>query len=100
MKKVILFFALMVGVSFITAAQTQIQANQTSRIKHGVVNGEITRKEAKILKKQQRHIQQEKILAKADGVVTRREKANIRRDQKIANRSIYVQKHDFQSRLY
>lgn len=93
----------MVGVSFFAAAQstpkvTKTQVKQTARISHGVANGELTKREAKMLKRQQRHIRNEKRIARADGVVTKRERANIRRDQKIANRSIYNQKHDAQKR--
>jgi len=103
MKKVILFVALMMGISFYAAAQvtpkaTKTQVKQTSRIVHGVANGELTRREAKNLKRQQKHIQKEKRIAKADGIVTKRERAHIRHDQKVANRSIYRQKHDAQSR--
>lgn len=104
MKKVLLFFALMVGVSFFAAAQstpkiTKTQVKQTTRIRHGAANGELTRHEAKKLQRQQRHIRNEKRLAKADGVVTRKERAHIRHDQKVSNRSIYRQKHDAQKRF-
>jgi KaiC/GvpD/RAD55 family RecA-like ATPase len=103
MKKLILFFALIGGISFFASAQTpprvaKKQVQQNVRINEGVVNGDLTRYEAKQLKRQQKHIQKEKQLAKADGVVTKREKAHIRHDQRIANRSIYRQKHDLQNR--
>lgn len=105
MRKLILLFTLIVGVSFIASAQStpkvaKTQARQTTRIAQGVANGELTRYEAKHLKRQQRHIQTEKKIAKADGVVTRRERAHIRHDQKIANRTIQHQKNDAQRRLY
>jgi len=105
MKKVILFFALMAGVSFFVSAQStpnvaKSQINQSARITQCVANGELTRKETRLLKKQQKHIRAEKRLAKADGIVTRREKAHIRHEQKVANRSIYHQKHDRQGRVY
>lgn len=104
MKKLVLFFALVFGVSLFAAAQStpkvrKTQVKQTIRIAHGVGNGELTRHEVKQLKRQQRHIQKEKRIAKADGVVTKREKAHIRHDQKVANRTIYRQKHDAQRRL-
>ena len=103
MKKLILFFALIGGISFFASAQTtprvaKKQVKQSVRIAEGVASGELTRHEAKQLKRQQKHIQVEKRVAKADGVVTRKERAHIRRDQRIANRSIYQQKHDNQSR--
>lgn len=103
MKKLILFFALTGGISFFASAQTthrvaSKQAMQSIRIADGVKSGELTRHEAKQLKKQQKHIQIEKQIAKADGVVTRKEKAHIRHDQRVASRSIYRQKHDLQIR--
>ena len=104
MKKFVLFFALAFGASFFAAAQSvpqvrKTQAKQTVRIAHGVRNSELTSGEAKQLKGQQKHIQKEKRVAKTDGVVTRSEKVHIRHDQKIANRSIYLQKHDVQKRF-
>ena len=103
MKKLILFFALIGGLSFYASAQTtprvaKKQVKQSVRIAEGVASGELTRHEAKQLKRQQKHIQVEKRIAKADGVVTRKERAHIRHDQRVANRSIYRQKHDNQSR--
>ena len=103
MKKLILIFAMIGGISFLAKAQTtpkvaKTQAKQSVRIAQGVASGELTRREAKQLKRQQKHIQVEKRIAKADGVVTRKERAHIRHDQRVANRSIYRQKHDNQSR--
>lgn len=103
MKKLILFFGFVFGTALFASAQStpiiaKVQVKQTVRIAQGVGNGELTRREAKQLRRQQKHLRKEKRLAKADGVVTRREKKHIRRDQKIANRNIYVQKHDSQSR--
>jgi hypothetical protein len=91
MKKLVLFFAMICGVTFFTAAQTipkikKTQVKQTARIAQGVGNGEITRFEAKQLRRQQRHIQKEKCLAKADGVVTRKEKAHIRHDLNLESK--------------
>ncbi|MCG8308573.1 MAG: hypothetical protein MI975_14365 [Cytophagales bacterium] len=104
MKKIILIFALITGVSCFASAHvtpkvTKTQVKQTRRIAHGVANGALTKREAKQLKRQQRHIQKTKRLAKADGVVTRQERAQIRHEQQVANRSIYHQKHDAQKRF-
>ena len=103
MKKLILFFALMGGLTFFASAQStprvaKKQVKQNVRIDHGIANGELTRQEVRNLTRQQRHIQAEKKIAKADGIVTRREKAHIRQDQRVANRNIYRQKHDAQKR--
>ena len=103
MKKLTLIAALLMGTALYGTAQTlspvgKTQVKQTARIKQGVHSGELTRREAKGLKKQQREIQRDKRLARADGVVTKRERAHIRHEQQVANRSIYRQKHDLQSR--
>ena len=103
MKKLIFLFAITMGCSIYVSAQTTTrvtkkQINQNVRIAEGISSGELTRREAKVLKRQQRHIRNEKRLAKADGVVTRSERASIRQDQRIASRSIYRQKNDVQSR--
>jgi hypothetical protein len=74
------------------------QKHQTMRINQGVRSGELTRQETKRLVREQKHIQHEKRLAKADGKVTRRERKHIRHDQRVANRDIYRQKHDNQDR--
>lgn len=105
MKTVFLIIAFIAGATFFASAQStpkvaKIQAKQTVRIAQGVGSGELTKREAKKLRNQQRHIQAEKRRAKADGAVTKAERAHIRSDQKIANRSIYRQKHDTQNRLY
>jgi hypothetical protein len=103
MKKLILFFAMIGGISFFASAQTTYgvakkQVNQNIRISEGVASGDLTRREAQKLQQQQLHIQKEKQVAKADGIVTRWEKAHIRHDQRVASRSIYRQKHDLQNR--
>jgi hypothetical protein len=104
MTKLILFLGLCVGIACVASAQStpkvgKTQARQTVRIADGVANGELTQREARHLKNQQRYIQHEKNVAKADGVVTSNERKKIRHDQRIANRSIRRQKHDLQGRL-
>jgi hypothetical protein len=92
-----------VGLSTEASAQStpkvrNVQERQMKRIGHGLKNGELTRYEAKKLALEQRHIQRDKRRAKADGVVTGRERRHIRREQHQANRHIAVQKHDGQDR--
>lgn len=104
MKKLILFFAFTCGVTFFTLAQSthkvrNTQVKQTVRIAQGVGNGELTRRETNRLVRQQKHIQKEKRFARADGVVTKRERAHIGHEQKHANRSIYRQKHNTKKRF-
>jgi len=103
MKKLILLLGLIVGIIAVSNAQTtpvvrERQQAQTERIRQGVQSNELTRHEIKRLAAEQRHIQNEKKMAKSDGVVTGRERRQIRKDQRKANRNIYRQKHDGESR--
>jgi hypothetical protein len=103
MKKLLVISAFCIGIVSVTTAQhtpaiKHQQKHQTTRINHGIRNGELTGPEAKRLVREQKHILHEKRLAKVDGTVTRRERRHIRRDQRIASRDIYRQKHDKQDR--
>lgn len=106
MKKKIMFAALFVlGFTMASSAQNapastvdKREANQKERIKEGVKSGELTKKEAKDLKKQQQHIKKAEAKANADGVVTDAEKAKLDRKQDKASKKIAKQKHDKQDR--
>ena len=74
------------------------QRNERARIQQGVASGELTRAEAARLRAREADIRQDKHTAKADGVVTRDERQDIRQDEKHASRAIYRQKHDRQER--
>ncbi len=104
MRKGFILLAVIFGTTYFAMAQStphigKRQINQSARIADGVANGDLTRHETKQLHRQQKHIRQEKRMAKADGVVTHQERAHIRKDQRIANKSIYRQKNDLQERL-
>ena len=93
-----------VSVASLSNAQTQTpvvkerQENQQKRIAGGVKDGELTAKETKHLEAREVKIQNDKKEAKADGVVTNKEKAKLHREQNRASRAIYRQKHDAQVR--
>ena len=74
------------------------QANQKARINEGVKSGELNRRETARLRAEQRSIRSQEKMAKADGVVTARERAQLRREQNQASRHIAKQKHDAQKR--
>ena len=92
------------SVSYSAAAQTATpgitarQRNEQARIRQGVRSGELTRVEAARLKGREAEIRQDKREAKADGVVTRDERQDIRKDERQASRAIHRQKHDAQVR--
>ncbi|HKX27720.1 MAG TPA: hypothetical protein VJ302_08520 [Blastocatellia bacterium] len=74
------------------------QENQQQRIGQGVRSGELTSRETVRLEREQRGIQREKRAAKADGVVTRAERREIRHDQNRASRDVYRAKHNRRDR--
>jgi hypothetical protein len=77
-----------------TPAVKERQENQAARINQGVASGELTKKEATVLRTEQRAINAEKKAFKADGKVTVAERAQLRRDQKQASKRIYKKKHN------
>ncbi len=81
-----------------TPGITARQHNEQARIRQGVRSGELTPAEAARLRGREADIRQDKRAAKADGVVTRDERHEIRKDENQASRAIYRQKHDGQER--
>lgn len=73
------------------------EVDQKARIKQGVKDGTITKREAAKLKQEQKAVRQDVRAAKADGVVTGKEKAKITRAQNKASRDIVKQKNDKQN---
>jgi hypothetical protein len=101
-KRAILTLTLVVFGIVALMANTPVvkkrQVKQSKRIVGGVHSGELTKTETLQLRQQQIHIQQVKNRAKADGVVTKKEKAIIHQKQNQANRNIYRKKHNNRSR--
>jgi hypothetical protein len=103
-SKSIIIAATLVVASFASSqAQTtktpvinQEQREQQAKIINGVKTGALTPKETRRLERQQAHIQQDKKIAKADGVVTPNERHHIKAEQRRAERNIRREKHDAQ----
>lgn len=74
----------------------QRQANQERRIDQGVASGSLTPREANRLERGQQRVDNMENRAKADGVVTRQERARINHAQNVQSERIYEQKHDRQ----
>jgi hypothetical protein len=74
------------------------QENQRERIEQGVESGELTRPEARRLAAGQVHVNRVEDRAKADGVVTARERVHLQHETNQQSRRIYRQKHDRQQR--
>ncbi|MDO7885403.1 hypothetical protein [Hymenobacter cheonanensis] len=94
--------ALLAGNLLAAAAQmpgiNARQRNERARIRQGVRSGELTRSEAARMRGREAGITAEKRAARADGIVTRGERHDIRRTENSASRAIYRQKHDRQVR--
>jgi opacity protein-like surface antigen len=74
------------------------QAKQEQRIDQGIASGELTRREAHRLNRQQNAIDKAENKAKADGVVTGKERKALTRAQNSTSKRIHRQKHDAQER--
>ena len=100
MKKTILTIisATILSIGSLFAQQTpklnKHQKAQKVRIADGVASGELSKKEAAKLRKQQRQNHKLERMAKADGVITPRERKIIKHNTRQANKNIARQKND------
>jgi len=74
------------------------ERHQQRRIRQGVRSGELNRREARRLERQQAVTHAQEAAAKADGKVTKRERRHLNRRENRTSRHIYRQKHDSQKR--
>jgi uncharacterized membrane protein YebE (DUF533 family) len=74
----------------------QRQANQERRIDQGVASGQLNARETARLERGQQRVDNMENRAKADGVVTAKERARIGHEQDVQSKRIYRQKHDRQ----
>lgn len=74
----------------------QRQSNQERRIDQGVASGSLTQREANRLERGQQRVDNMENRAKADGVVTRQERARMQHAQNVQSDRIARQKHDRQ----
>jgi hypothetical protein len=72
------------------------QEIQQKRIDQGVQSGELNKREAARLERHQAGIEKMENRAKADGTVTKKERAKIHHAQNHESRRIHRQKHDHQ----
>lgn len=76
----------------------QRQHRQHERIVDGMQSGELTRREARSLRLEQRSIKAREAEFKSDGVLTRGERRELHRDLNESSRDIYREKHDGSTR--
>ena len=98
----------MVGATLLLSAQdanagthdpgvNERQEKQQHRIDQGVKNGELTKREARHLETRQRHIDKTEQRFKADGDLTKTERAKLHKMEDKSSQAIYRQKHDAQA---
>ncbi len=107
MKKVLLLAALVLflGASAETFAQGRYNRggrwdnnrdnrSDRQRIRRGIRSGQITRDEARAIRERERQIRAERRTYRSDGVLTREERREIRRDEREQDRYIRSQRRD------
>jgi hypothetical protein len=100
MKLKLLITTALVFAFGITVAEAQPgRRMQRLRITDGIRSGELTRAETRGLALQQRNIRRDITMARIDGIVTPRERREIRRDKRMYNRSVYLKKHNRRHRI-
>jgi hypothetical protein len=78
----------------VTPGVDRRERRQSRRIRQGVRSGEITRREANRLARQQARIRRHERRAKSNGYVSARERRSLQRQDNRANRNIYRKKHN------
>ncbi len=100
MKKIVIFLSVMLAFSYLSidfvyaGRAGNRQVKQQKRIHQGLKSGELTKKEALRLEREQRRIQKTKQEAIKDGELTPQEQLRLERQQNRANRHIYRLKHN------
>ncbi len=73
------------------------EAHQQQRIAHGIESGQLNAREAARLERGEARLNRHEARAKADGMVTRRERAALQHEANNMSKRIYRQKHDAQT---
>ena len=102
--RVVAVAALIVAISTPVLAEPQSpgidkrEHNQKERIKQGVESGELTKKETRRLRHEQKRIKAKEAAMKSDGTLTKGERKELHQDLNKASEHIADQKHDAQPR--
>lgn len=76
----------------------RLQRRQHDRIVSGIRSGELTPSEARELRGEQRDLRRQERVFRSDGVLTRNERREMYEDLNAANRHIYNETHDGETR--
>jgi hypothetical protein len=92
--------AISISTSTVSAQANRGLQDEKTRIQQGVSSGELSKAESARLRGQTANLKAEAFRYKAnDGRISRRERADLRRDNSRLNRNITCQKHDRQKRF-
>lgn len=80
----------------VTPVLDKKQANQQQRIDQGVASGKLTKREAARLQARENRLSAHETAAKADGVVTKKERVRLNQEADKDSQAILRQKHDRQ----
>jgi hypothetical protein len=100
MKNLFVFIVTLMVIVFLAAVESQAgviekrYSRQQDRIEDGIAKGEITHREARILRNGQDNIDEQRERALRDGRLSNRERMMLERRQDLASRHIYRYKHD------
>ena len=86
------------NLAFAHGTINERERRQQKRIADGIKDGELTRKEAGKLERQQAKIHTAEAKARADGEFTSKERTRIQKKENEASHQIYKEKHDKQTR--
>jgi uncharacterized membrane protein YebE (DUF533 family) len=102
LRKALVLGVILAAPALARATETPVldhaQQNQRARIEQGVGSGELTVPETRHLARRQVRLHRHEAAAKSDGVVTPRERHDLRHHARHASRGVYRQKHDGQKR--
>jgi hypothetical protein len=100
MKNLSIFIVTLMVIVLLAAVESQAgiieqrYSKQQDRIENGIAKGEITHREARILRNGQDNIDEQRERALRDGYLSDRERIRLARRQNMASRHIYRFKHN------
>lgn len=95
MKKTVLVLTILsFGISFAQQREDFNLKGEKKRVVNGVKSGEINKSEAVVISKQAEDVKRAENKAKADGIITKNERARIAKQDAQLDRTIYRKKHN------
>lgn len=95
MKNLFLGIAIIAfGISYAQQREDMNLRGEKKRVAQGIRTGEINRKEAKIIHKEAKDVKRAERKAKADGIITPRERARIAKQDRQLDKTIHRAKHN------